>query len=392
MTTIMESITNFAVQKLNSQMKFIVASQELLKKLSIVQDVIPSKSVLPIVYNAYFEVKNSELILIGTDLENSIQTALPVESEDNFNMAIPAKIIIDTLRSLPEQPLIFEYNPDTMTVEIKSSYGTYKVAAQDGNDFPKIPPISNTNASITVSLPVLSRIISKVIYAVSDDSMKPAMTGVFFDFKTSGASFVATDAQKLVRLNRSDITVSENFSFILPPKALKLLQKASAGIESVVKIDFNQSNAFFQFEENQIVCRLIDGKFPDYNSVIPMNSPNKAIINRKDLLSSLRRLDIFASKETHLGKLQFIGNTLKLTSEDIDFANQAEETINCLYEGEDMTIGFTLSLIMDLLANLDSDEIVMEMGNPTRAAVIMPSIQEENESILQIIMPIILNY
>ncbi len=373
-------------------MKFVVASQELLKKLTIVQDVIPSKSVLPIVYNAYFEVKNSELILIGTDLENSIQTVLPVESQDNFKVAIPAKIIIDTLRSLPEQPLIFEFDPDRMVVEIKSNYGTYKVSAQDGNDFPKIPPVSNTSASISISLPVLSRVISKTIFAVTDDTMKPAMTGVYFDFKTSGANFVATDAQKLVRLTRSDITVNENFSFILPPKALKLLLKASAGIESVVKIDFNDSNAFFQFEENQIVCRLIDGKFPDYNAVIPLNSPNKAIINRKDFLSSLRRLDIYASKETHLGKLQFIGNTLKLTSEDIDYANQAEETISCLYEGEDMTIGFTLSLITELLANLDTDEIVMEMGTPNRAAVIMPSLQEENESIVQIIMPIILNY
>ena len=373
-------------------MKFIVASQELLKKLSIVQDVIPTKSVLPIVYNAYFEVKNNELILIGTDLENSIQTVLNVESDDNFKMAIPSKIIIETLRSLPEQPLIFEFDPETMTVEIKSNVGTYKVAAQNGDDFPKIPPINNASASISISLPVLSKIISKVAYAVSDDSMKPAMTGVYFDFKTTGVNFVATDAQKLVRLTRKDISVTENFGFILPPKALKLLQKASIGIESIVKIDFSQSNAYFQFEENQIVCRLIDGKFPDYNAVIPLNSPNKAIINRKDLLSSLRRLDIFASKETHLGKLQFMGNTLKLTSEDLEFANHAEETINCLYEGEEMTIGFTLSLINELLANLESDEIVLEMGNPNRAAIIMPSIQDENETILQILMPIILNY
>ncbi len=373
-------------------MKFIVASLELLKKLSIVQEVIPSKSVLPIVYNAYFEVKNSELILMGTDLENSIQTALPVESEHSFKMALPAKIIIETLRSLPEQPLIFEFNPDTMIVQIKSNYGIYKISAQNGEDFPKIPSVNNTSASISLSLPTLVRIINKVLYAVSDDSMKPAMTGVYFDFKTTGVNFVATDAQKLVRLSRSDILVNENFSFILPPKALRLLSKASAGIESVVKIDFNDSNAFFQFEENQIVCRLIDGRFPDYNAVIPLNSPNKAIINRKDLLNSLRRLDIYASKETHLGKLQFVGNTLKLTSEDIDFANQAEETISCLYEGEDMTIGFTLSLLTELLANLDSDDIVIEMGTPNRAAVIMPSIQEENESILQLIMPIILNY
>jgi|YNPMSStandDraft_2_1061718.scaffolds.fasta_scaffold05297_2 DNA polymerase-3 subunit beta len=373
-------------------MKFVVASQELLKKLSIVQDVIPTKSVLPIVYNAYFEVKNRELILIGTDLENSIQTALPVESDDNFKMAIPSKIIIDTLRSLPEQPLTFNFDPETMSVEIKSSYGVYKVAAQNGDDFPKMPNVGNPNASISISLPLLCKIISKVIYAVSDDSMKPAMTGVYFDFKTTSTNFVGTDAQKLVRLMRTDITVPENCSFIVPPKALRLLQKASMGIDSVVKIDFNQSNAFFQFEENLIVCRLIDGKFPDYNSVIPISSPNKAIINRKDLLNSLRRLDIYASKETHLGKLHFVGNTLTLTSEDIDFANRAEETINCIYEGEDFTIGFTLSLITELLANLDSDDIVMEMSTPNRAAVILPAKQEENENIIQLLMPIILNY
>lgn len=373
-------------------MKFIVNSNELLKKLSIIQEVIPSKSVLPIVYNVYFEVHGEQLTLMGTDLENSIQTVMNVQSEDSFKVALPAKIIIDTLRTLPDHPLTFHYHSELQSVEIVSSYGSYKVAALDGKDFPKLPPMDNSRSSITIALPTLLRVISKVSFAVSDDSMKPAMTGVFFDFKTSGTHFVATDAQKLVKLTRRDIVVENEFNFVLPTKALKLLQKAALGSEALVKIDFNDSNAYFSFEDSQIVCRLIDGRFPDYNSVIPVNSPNKAIINRKELLNSLRRIDIFASKDTHLGKLEFEGNTIKLSSEDLDFSNSAKEMLSCIYEGADMQMGFTLSLITELLSSLDSDDIVIEMSSPNRAAVIMPSQQVENETILQLLMPIILNY
>jgi len=373
-------------------MNFIISSAELLKHLAVVAEVVPPKSVIPIVQNVLFHIDGNILTLTGTDLENSVRTSLAVDSsEGTIKIALPAKIILDTLKALPEQPITFIVSEDQRNIELLTANGKYKIAGLDGNDFPRIPPADDTQ-HIQMPLPVLVKAIDKTVFAVSSDDMKIAMTGVFFDFKTTGATFVSTDAHRLVRYRRSDVLSNTDVSFILPQKALKMLSKAASGLDLPVRIEYNSSNAFFTFGDTLLVCRMIDSKYPDYNTVIPQSSTNKLLIDKKELLGSIKRLDIYSNKSSHLGRFKLSGNVLTLRSEDLDIDNSGKETINVIYEGEEMEIGFNLSLVPEVINNAGTDQLQMEFGTPGRAVVVYPTTQEEHENLLMLVMPIMLNY
>jgi DNA polymerase-3 subunit beta len=375
-------------------MNFIVSSGELQRHLNTIAGVVPAKSALPIIQNIHFElVDGKHLQLTATDLENAMQTVVSVvaQQEGNFNVAIPAKILQDTLKALPEQPLTFSFDNEKFSVKIITDNGSYRINGYDGVDFPTMPVATDTE-SIRIALPTLIKAIHKTIFAVSNDELKPAMTGVFFNFKPDGATFVATDAHRLVRYRRYDITTPDNLSFILPHKALKLLLNASNNtIEDSVRIDYNTRNAFFRVGPTTISCRLIDAKFPEYENVIPKSSSNKVIITKKDLLATMKRLHIYSNKTTHLARFKFNGNSLEVNAEDIDFANQANENLSCRYEGEELEIGFNVSLMMDLISNTETEEVIIELETPSRAAIILPSDQDSTENMLMLLMPVMLN-
>jgi len=374
-------------------MGFTVSSMELQKHLSSIAGVVPSKSVLPITTNIHFRLEGNQLELTATDLENSLRTWLSVEAtgEQAFDIAFPAKILMDTLKALPEQPLTFELEEGTVKVTIKSENGEYNINCENGADFPDFPSLENSS-SITMKLDVLTHAVKKVLFAASTDELKPAMNGMLFDFGGGGATFVATDAHRLVRYRRSDVQVDQEVNFIMPQKALKLLASAAGGSDAAeVQIDYNESNAFFRFGNNLLASRLIDARFPDYQNVIPASSPAKAILNKDELLGTMKRLDIYSNKTTHLGRFALSGNVMKVHAEDLDFDNKADESLHCLYEGEDLEIGFNVSLMMDIIANVDTDDVIMELESPGRATVVLPSEQPESEDILMLLMPVMLS-
>ncbi|MBL4715918.1 MAG: DNA polymerase III subunit beta [Bacteroidia bacterium] len=372
-------------------MKFIVSTSALLKGLQAISGVINPNSVLPILENYLFQVSNGQLTVTASDLETTMQTTLPVESKEDGVIAVPAKIILDPLKTFPEQPVTFTIDNDKNSVEISSDNGKYKITGESGNDFPNIPEPENVS-SIEMSSKVLSNAINITLFAVGTDEMRPAMSGVYCQLNESNIHFVATDAHKLVKYTRNDVKCSEPTSFILPRKALNLLKTSLATEEeSNVKINYNKSNAFFSFSNINLICRLIDERYPDYEAVIPLENPNKMGISREALLNSIQRVAIFSSKTTHQVKLKINGSELHISAEDIDFANEATERLSCNYEGEDMEIGFNGKFMIEMLSHLDTDEVTVEMSEPNRAGIILPNGISKDEEILMLVMPVMLH-
>ncbi len=372
-------------------MNFIVSSSALLKQLSKISGVIPSRSVLPIIENFLFEIEESKLTISTTNLEISMQTSLQIEARGGaMKIAVPAKILLDILKALPDQPITFSIEEDTFAIEISSENGKYKLSGENGLDFPKIPVPENTQAA-TMPSRVLWTAINKTLFAASTDEDKAALNGIFFNLGTNGLTFVATDAHRLVRYRRLDVTVNEATSFIVPHKALNLVKGAFSASEEPVKIEYNDNNAFFRALDILLVCRLIDQKYPDYENVIPTDNPNKLIIRRADLLGTLKRVNIFANKTSHQVRFKISGSELTISAEDLDFANEARETLACTYEGADLEIGFNASLLIDIISNSTTSEIVMELSTPNRAGNVLPDVQEEGEHLLMLIMPVMLN-
>ena len=373
-------------------MNFIVSSTALHRQLSRIAGAIPSKSVLPIIENFLFEISGSSLTVSTTNLETSMQTRLTIESRgEPMKIAIPAKILLDILKALPEQPLTFIIDEDNFAVEIGSDNGKYKISGEDGEDFPAIPGYEGTE-SIYIPMHAMLKAINKTLFAASTDEDKAALNGILFDLGENGATFVATDAHRLVRYRRLDVTVPQPTTFIVPQKALNLLKNSlDASDNRNLTIHYNEKNAFFLAEDVLLVCRLIDQKYPDYTNVIPTGNPHKLFISKQELLGTLRRVNIFANKTTHQVRFALRGSELEISSEDPDFANEAREILKCHYEGEDIEIGFNAALLLEVITNLDTPEANIELSQPNRAGIILPSVQEEGENILMLIMPIMLN-
>ncbi len=371
-------------------MKFIVNSSYLLKQLSNINGVITTNPVVPILENFLFEIEKSNLTVTASDLQTSMITEITVESKEKGNIAVPARILLDTLKNLPDQPVTFSIDESTYSIEISSDNGRYKLSGENATDFPKVPSVSN-DFSAQVSSEVLARAVNNTIFATSNDELRPAMTGVYMNLGEKNATFVATDGHRLVRYRRTDLKSENGNSIIIPRKALNLLKATLPTENTDVTIDFNMSNAFFKFGNIRMICRLIDERFPDYENVIPATSTIKMTINRLDFLSSLKRISIYANKTTHQVRLKITGSELQVSAEDLDFSNEANERLSCEHEGEDIEIGFNAKFIVEMLSNLDTDQIRLNMSAPNKAGVITPAEKEKNEDILMLVMPVMLN-
>ena len=371
-------------------MRFIVSTSTLLKQLLAVNGASSSSTVLPILENFLFEIKDGILTISATDLQTSMTTSLPVESKEDGKVAIPSKILLETLKTLPDQPISFSVDDSTFSIEISAGDGKYKLSGENGEDFPKIPAVENAS-SVSMPSAVLSEAINKTLFAVSSDELRPAMTGVYCQLSPEHITFVATDAHKLVRYRRLDAKSETATTFILPKKALALLKSSLPTDDAQVAVEFNSTSAFFRFGNINLICRLIDERYPDYEAVIPQNNPNKLIIDRSLFLNCLRRVVIFANKTTHQVRLKITGSELNISSEDIDFANEAHERLTCQYEGDDMEIGFNAKFLIEMLNNLGGEEVLLEMSTPNRAGLLMPQSHDEQEDVLMLVMPVMLN-
>lgn len=371
-------------------MKFIVSSSALLKQLSAINGVVTTNPVVPILENFLFEIKDSQLTITASDLQTSMITEIGVEAKEDGNIAVPAKILIETLKNLPEQPVTFSIDHDTYAVEISSDNGRYRLAGENATDFPKIPTVNNAT-TVDMSTEVLSSAVSNTIFATSSDELRPAMTGVYINLSPTNTTFVATDGHRLIRYRRVDIAAQEAASLIIPRKALNLLKSTLPSENLPVTVQFNQSNAYFNFDTIKMICRLIDERFPDYENVIPAENPNVMTIDRIDLLSSLRRIAIYANKTTHQVRLKLTGSELLISAEDLDFSNEANERLSCEHDGEDIEIGFNAKFLVEMLNNLSCKEVSLKFSAPNRAGLILPAEQDENEDILMLVMPVMLN-
>ena len=371
-------------------MRFIVSTSVLLKQLQAISGASSSSTVLPILENFLFEIKDNLLTISATDLQTSMVTTLPIEAKEEGRVAMPSKILIDTLKTLPDQPVAFSVDTTTLAIEISAGDGKYKLSGENADDFPKIPVVDNVS---TVKMPaaILAEAINKTIFAVSNDELRPAMSGVFVQLNGQQVTFVATDAHRLVKYTRSDVTVDKATSIILPKKALTLLKSSLPSDDTDVSIEYNNTNAFFQFGSINLICRLVDERYPDYEAVIPQVNPNKLTVDRSLFLNTLRRVVIFANKTTHQVRLKINGSEFHISAEDLDFANEAHERLSCQFEGDDLEIGFNAKFLVEMLNNLNSEEVVIEMSTPNRAGLLLPATKQDNEEILMLVMPVMLN-
>jgi DNA polymerase-3 subunit beta len=372
-------------------MKFIVSSGKLLKQIQVIAGVLNSNSTLPILDNILFEVNDkNQLTLSASDLETTMIAKMEVKSQENFLIAIPAKLLLDTLKAFPDQPLTFSID-ENKQIEISSDFGKYQLSGYNGAEFPKVPEVDSPS-SVLINAEVLSNAVHKTIFATGNDDLRPVMSGVFCEFSPEGVIFVATDAHKLVKYTRSDTKAKAVASFIIPKKPLSILKGIMSTTNADVTIEYNELNASFRFDNLKVVCRLIDGEYPNYDAVIPKENPNKLTIGRQDLLNSIKRVSIFSNKTTHQVRLKMMGSELSISAEDVDFSNAANERLTCSYDGEDMEIGFNSRFVIDMLSNIDSDNVILEMSASNRAGILLPEKKaSEHEDVLMLVMPVMLN-
>lgn len=375
-------------------MKFVVSSTELLGHLQAISRVISSKNTLPILDNFLFNLSGNDLEITASDLESTLITKMTLENTDGEGIiAIPARIMLDTLKEFSEQPLTFDINTDTLAVVISSANGKFNVVGQNGIDFPVLPVIKKEKKfSFQINADILLAGIARTLFATADDELRPVMGGIFVEASPEKITFVASDAHKLVRYQRADAKADADCSFILPKKPASLLKNILPKEEGPVSVEFDDKNAFFILNDYKVICRLVEGNYPNYNSVIPKHNPRKMIIDRVELYNTLRRVSVFSNQASNLVKLHIKGNQVVVSAQDIDFSISAYERINCQYEGEEIEIGFKSVFLLEILANIGSQEVIIEMADPTRAGLILPAENEnESEDLLMLLMPMMIN-
>ncbi|MBK6937381.1 MAG: DNA polymerase III subunit beta [Chitinophagaceae bacterium] len=370
-------------------MKFIASSSSLLKQLQHISGVINANTVLPILEDFLFEVEKNKLTVVATDLETVMRVQLDIEAKDSGKVCIPAKILMDSLKNIPEQPLTFNIDKN-FAVEITSDNGKYKVMGENPDNFPK-EPVADDTTSFTMMASALVTAINKTIFATSNDDLRPAMTGVFFELDKKGLQCVATDAHRLVRYKRTDVKCPKSDSFIAPRKPLTLLKAAIPSTDEEITVSYNSNHLFVKHGTTQMSCRLIDARFPDYKVVIPVDNPYKLTVNKSDFQSALRRVSVFSNKSTNQVALNISGSELQLAAQDVDFSFEGNERMKCQYTGEDLTIAFNARFLIEMLNATDSDEVVVELSTPTKAGILKPSEKDENEELLMLVMPLMLN-
>jgi DNA polymerase-3 subunit beta len=375
-------------------MKFVVSSIDLLNHLLALGRVISSKNTLPILDNFLFKLDGKTLEITASDLETTIVTRLELENTSGSgSIAIPAKLITDSLREFPDQPLTFTINTDTYAVTISSENGQFSVVGQHGEDFPQLPRIK-PERSVSLKIPASSLVsgITSTLFATADDELRPVMNGIFMELSPADITFVASDAHKLVRYKRKDVNSDASAAFILPKKPAGLLKNLLSKGHEQVAIDFDDKNAFFTLSHFQVVCRLVEGNYPSYNSVIPSNNPNKLIIDRIKFLNTVRRVSVFSNQASNLIRLSLKGNRLTVSAQDIDFATSAVEDMACQYMGDELEIGFKSTFLVEILSNIQSGEVSIELSDASRAGLFIPFDKEdENEDVLMLLMPMMIN-
>ncbi|MGC4035523.1 MAG: DNA polymerase III subunit beta [Chitinophagaceae bacterium] len=370
-------------------MKFIVSSSVLLKQLQHIAGVINANTVLPILEDFLFEVEKNKLTVVATDLETVMRIQLAIEAKDSGKVCIPSKILMDSLKNIPDQPLTFNIDKN-FAIEITSDNGKYKIMGENPDNFPK-EPASDDTTSFTMTATSLVTAINKTLFATSNDDLRPAMTGVFFELDKKGVQFVATDAHRLVKYKRNDAKSAKNDSFIVPRKPLNLLKSAIPDNADEITLSYNGNHLFVKHGTTQMSCRLIDARFPDYKVVIPVDNPYKLTVNKSDFQGALRRVSIFSNKSTNQVALNISGSELQLAAQDVDFSFEGNERMKCQYDGEDITIAFNAKFLIEMLNAADSDEIKIELSTPTKAGIIKQTEQEEDEELLMLVMPLMLN-
>ena len=375
-------------------MKFVVSSTELLGHLQAISRVISSKNTLPILDNFLFNLSGNDLEITASDLESTLITRMKLENASGDGIiAIPARILLDTLREFSVQPLAFDINLDTLAIVITSENGKFNVVGQNGIDFPALPSIRKEKKfAFVINADVMLAGINKTLFATADDELRPVMGGIFIEASTDKITFVASDAHKLVRYQRTDSHADDNASFILPKKPASLLRNILPREEGAVTVEFDDKNAFFNLSDYKVVCRLVEGNYPNYNSVIPKNNPRKVTIDRIEFYNTLKRVSVFSNQASNLVKLQLKGNQATISAQDIDFSISAYEKIKCQYEGDDMEIGFKSVFLLEILANISSQDVMIELADPTRAGLFLPAeADNESEDLLMLLMPMMIN-
>lgn len=374
-------------------MKFVVSSTELLKHLNAISRVISSKNTLPILDNFLFRLEGKSLSVTASDLETTLITTMELDhSEDDGLVALPAKILLDTLKEFPEQPLSFQLDADTMGMNILSANGKFSIPGQNGEEFPTQPTLNAEHYTINVPHDVMLNGINKTLFATADDELRPVMNGINIEISPVEMTFVASDAHKLVRYKRTDVKSDNDASFILPKKPASLLKNLLPKEDFDVVLEFDEKNAIFQLTGFKMVCRLVEGRYPAYNSVIPTNNPNKLLIDRVEFYNTLRRVSVFANQASNLVRLKLTASELIVSAQDIDFAISAVEKIKCDFDGQEMEIGFKSTFLIEILANLTSSDVKMMLSDPSRAGLLLPAEQEfEQEDVLMLLMPMMIN-
>lgn len=370
-------------------MKFIVSSSALLKQLQHIAGVINANTVLPILEDFLFEVEKNKLTVVATDLETVMRIQLDIEAKDSGKVCIPAKILMDSLKNIPDQPLTFNIDKN-FGIEITSDNGKYKVMGENPDNFPKEPAADDTT-SFTMTSGGLVTAINKTLFATSNDDLRPAMTGVFFELDKKYIQFVATDAHRLVRYKLKGVSCPKSDNFIVPRKPLNLLKAALPSNEDEITLSYNGNHLFVKHGTTQMSCRLIDARFPDYKVVIPADNPYKLTVGKADFQGALRRVSVFSNKSTNQVALSIAGSELELKAQDVDFSFEGDERMKCRYDGEDLTIAFNARFLIEMLNAAESDEVVVELSTPTKAGIIRPTEADENEELLMLVMPLMLN-
>jgi len=370
-------------------MKFIVSSSALLKQLQQISGVINANTVLPILEDFLFDIEKNKLTVVATDLETVMKICVDIEAKDSGKVCIPAKILLDSLKNIPEQPLTFSIDKN-YSIEITSDNGKYKVMGENPDNFPKEPTPEDANNFGTTSSALLTA-INKTIFAVSNDDLRPAMTGVYFELEKTGITFVATDAHRLVRYTRTDVSCPKKDNFIVPKKPLSLLKTVLPDNDDEITISYNENHLFINHNSTSLICRLIDARFPDYKVVIPADNPYKLTVDRVAFQNALRRVNVFSNKSTNQVALTIAGNELQLATQDVDFSFEGNERMACKYDGEDLQIAFNAKFLIEMLGGAETPDVVIELSTPTKAGIIKPAEQDKNEELLMLVMPLMLN-
>lgn len=373
-------------------MQFTVSSSTLNNRLQVLARTINSKNSLAILDCFLFDVSDNQLTITTSDSENTMQTTIPVQDCDSTgSFAISSRTILDAVKELPEQPLTFNINIFDRTITLSYQNGEYKFAMQSAEEYPRPQEMPEGVTVITINGGMLLNSISRSLFATAQGELRPVMNGIYFDLTEECLAIVASDGHKLVRNKNFSVKSTTPTSFILPKKPATLLKGVLSKEEGDVVIKFDGKSAEISYAEGILKCRLIEGRYPNYNAVIPQNNPNDLTIDRKAMASALKRVIPFASESSLLVRLHIESGNLTLTSEDLDFATSAKETMICDYNGNTIDIGFKGSSLYEILSNLECDEVTFKLADPSRAGVIVPTTQPENEEILMLIMPMLLN-